>query len=351
MTPCCTTPCKRGPVAVGLAGDPPGGQKKADDGGRPPVLLHVLDSQTDPARIVPSFSTSLRSIPALDGAAAGHGVLSVAPDDDGTFRRLPLVSRVSGNYVPALSLEVLRLANSAVIELYFAKGGMLGAKAGDLVIPTQRDGTIWVNFTPHDPSRYVSAVDVLTGHLPKGVSFDRLLVLMGVTGLGQTDQRMTPQGQMPGVEIQAQLLENIYDGHLAHRPGWAGGRAGADHRLRHAADHRGAAAARVLAVRRHRGGGRGAGGHRDCLLALWRFHPGGCRHAADRAVLRHRGAPGRRLCRGPMSSAAACARNWKRAGWPRPGPKANWKRRGASRQASCPAPPVSRAIRVSTWTR
>ncbi len=213
---------RKGPVAIGLAGDPPGGQKKADDGGRPPVLLHVLDDRTDPARIVPSYATSLRSIPDLDSAAAGHGVLSVSPDADGTFRRLPLVSRVSGNYVPALSLEVLRLANSApAIELYFAKGGMLGAKAGDLVIPTQRDGTIWVNFTPSDPTRYVSAVDVLTGHLPRGVSFDRLLVLMGVTGLGQTDQRMTPQGQMPGVEIQAQLLENIYDGHLAHRPGWA----------------------------------------------------------------------------------------------------------------------------------
>jgi serine phosphatase RsbU (regulator of sigma subunit)/CHASE2 domain-containing sensor protein len=211
----------KGPVAVGLAGDASSAAKK-DDGARPPVLVHVLDDQTDPARILPGFPTSLRSIQGLDAAAAGHGVLSVTPDPDGIFRRLPLVSRVSGNYVPALSLEVLRLANRVpVLELYFAKGGMLGAKAGDLVIPTQRDGTIWVNFTPTDPTRFVSAVDVLRGHLPQGVSFDRLLVLLGVTGLGETDQRMTPQGQMPGVEIQAQLLENIFDGNPARRPGWA----------------------------------------------------------------------------------------------------------------------------------
>ncbi|HEY0265790.1 MAG TPA: CHASE2 domain-containing protein [Rhizomicrobium sp.] len=211
---------QKGPVVVGLAGQPERDRKK-DDGPRAAVRVFGLDDGTDPAQILPSFSSTLRSIPDLDGAAAGHGVLSVTPDPDGTFRRLPLVSLVAGNFVPALSLESLRLANKApVIDLYFAKGAMLGVAVGRFVIPTQKDGTIWVNYTPDDPRRFVSAVDVLNGTLPRDVWNGRL-VLMGVTGLGQTDQRMTPAGLMPGVEIQAQLLENIYDGQLAWRPGWA----------------------------------------------------------------------------------------------------------------------------------
>ena len=32
-------------------------------------------------------------------------------------------------------------------------------------MPTDRNGQLWVNFAPHDPSRFVSAVDVLEGRV------------------------------------------------------------------------------------------------------------------------------------------------------------------------------------------
>ena len=50
-------------------------------------------------------------------------------------------------------------------------------------------------------------------------TFDQQLVLVGVTGLGNVDQQLTPVGFMPGSEIHAQLLENIIDGRLARAPG------------------------------------------------------------------------------------------------------------------------------------
>ena len=47
-------------------------------------------------------------------------------------------------------------------------------------------------------------------------------MLVGVTGIGLVDYQDTPLGErMPGVEIHAQLLENLYDGTLLMRPPWA----------------------------------------------------------------------------------------------------------------------------------
>jgi adenylate cyclase len=48
---------------------------------------------------------------------------------------------------------------------------------------------------------------------------ERKLVLIGVTALGLSDYQATPVAdRMPGVEIHAQLLENIYDADLLSRP-------------------------------------------------------------------------------------------------------------------------------------
>ena len=43
-----------------------------------------------------------------------------------------------------------------------------------------------------------------------------------MTGLALLDYQITPLGErMPGSEIHAQLLENLYDGTLLDRPRWA----------------------------------------------------------------------------------------------------------------------------------
>jgi adenylate cyclase len=219
---------KSGPVAIGIGGisDSP---TKEDIGDAVPVLNSDLETPKDPRdppNLLPTFGTTLRSVAELDHAAPGHGVLSVRPDPDGVFRRLPMVSRLSGRLAPALSLEMLRLALSGSapswLHLYYTHRAIVGVGVGELRIPTQRDGSIWVNFSSHDSSRFVSAADVLHGHVPPE-TFDHKLVLLGLTGLGQLDQRNTPLGIMPGVEIQAQLLEDVLLEQLARRPGWAPG--------------------------------------------------------------------------------------------------------------------------------
>jgi CHASE2 domain-containing sensor protein len=52
--------------------------------------------------------------------------------------------------------------------------------------------------------------------------FDHKLVLIGITGLAVADYQNTPLGvRMPGIEIQAQVLENLFDQTWLSRPRWA----------------------------------------------------------------------------------------------------------------------------------
>jgi adenylate cyclase len=210
---------KAGPVVIGI------GAIDADDGrkdtGPLAPIRKVGGASLDLSTLLPVFPSGLRSIPELDGAAAGHGILSVTPDPDGVFRRLPIAVALSGRLAPSFGLEILRLAAKAPwSDLYLGAHTVQGAGVGPLKFPTQADGSIWIDFTPHDQQRFVSAADLLAGRLPEDI-FEQRIVLIGETGLGQVDQRMTPLGFMPGTEIHAQLLENIVGGRLARRPVWA----------------------------------------------------------------------------------------------------------------------------------
>lgn len=207
-----------GPVVIGIGGVRHDRSQK-DSGPLPP--FRQIGGDADVSDSLPNFTTALRSLPELDRAAPGHGVLSVDADKDGVYRRLPLVSMISGRLAPAFSIEMLRLVTkSPWIDLRLRNRSVQDVTVGPVSIPTDTDGAVWVDFTAHDERRFVSASDVLAGRLPADI-FEQRLVMVGVTGLGEVDQRMTPLGLMPGTEIHAQLLENIIGGRLARRPGWA----------------------------------------------------------------------------------------------------------------------------------
>jgi len=205
-----------GPVAIGI-----GTLDKGPNTAGPLPPVRQIGGAVEGWSLLPDFGGAIRSIPELDRAAPGHGLLSVAPDHDGIYRRLPMFSVVGGRLAPNFSLETLRLAaGSPSIALYLKDHAVQGVAVGELKLPTQADGSIWINFSPRDDRRFVSAVDVLNGKVPAD-TFEQRLVLIGVTGLGQSsDMRMTPLGFMHGTEIHAQLLENIIAGQLAQRPDW-----------------------------------------------------------------------------------------------------------------------------------
>jgi serine phosphatase RsbU (regulator of sigma subunit)/CHASE2 domain-containing sensor protein len=207
----------RGPVAIGVAGLRDGTPHQ------PGPLTPIRVVGGDPsslARLLTSFGAMLRSLRPIDLGASGHGLMDADWDPDGVIRRVPLVASVAGLPTPSLGLEMLRLAaTQSAITLHLARDRVQGVEVGQLRIPTQADGTLWVDFSPHDPARFVSAADVLEDRLAAGL-FEQKLVLLGVTGRALGDVQVTPQGPMPGSEIHAQLLENVLAGRLAMRPDW-----------------------------------------------------------------------------------------------------------------------------------
>jgi serine phosphatase RsbU (regulator of sigma subunit)/CHASE2 domain-containing sensor protein len=172
---------------------------------------------------VPTYAAVLTSLDALDHAAVGHGLISIAPTGS-SVRRIPLAASIGGTLVPALAIEMLRVAKGApVLRLLTSGSSVIGIRVGDFATQTEEDGAVRVYFSESKADRFVSAVDVLEGKVdPQQIA--QKLVLIGATGVGTVEDKNTPLGlPMPGVEIHAQLLENLFDQTLLRRPAWASG--------------------------------------------------------------------------------------------------------------------------------
>jgi CHASE2 domain-containing sensor protein len=141
----------------------------------------------------------------------------------GVVRHIPLVMGLGDKLVPGLPMEMLRLATgSSAIDVFADTAGMYAVSVADVEVPTQPDGNIWLHFARMKSSlgRYVSARDVLSGNVDPDRFRDKL-ILVGLTGAGLTDMRTTALGELvPGIEIQAQVIETIFEGRFLRRPGW-----------------------------------------------------------------------------------------------------------------------------------
>lgn len=163
------------------------------------------------------FAGHLPSVAVIDGAAAGRGLLSVDPESS-VIRRALLAGLVGDVVVPALSIEMLRIATQSPLLLVGRGPDQIEVRLGDVAVPAHADGRFWIHYGPHDPGRFLSAAAVLEDRLPAGV-LEGKLVLIGVSGLGLLDYQTTSLGdRVPGVEIHAQILEQIFDGSHLRRP-------------------------------------------------------------------------------------------------------------------------------------
>ena len=186
----------------------------------PPQAVPVRSSS---ARDLPlrRYDGHLQSRPEINKAAAGRGLLS-ADSSDRIVRRVPLLARIGQVLVPALSLEMLRVATGTPGLRIDDRGGeRIDVTLGDVKIPIQSDGTFYVYFSPHEAHRFVSAADVFSGDAAAELLAGKL-VLIGVSGLGLLDYQATPLGErIPGVEVHAQILEQVFDDAYLRRPAGA----------------------------------------------------------------------------------------------------------------------------------
>lgn len=194
--------------------------KFVNSGVRPEPLAFVRQAQ--------DFATTL---PVISRAAAGSGSFTAPPENDGIIRRVPLLigfQKPDGkaDLLPALSMEALRVATGKKIYKVTSYGertsrgyGITQLEIGDYSVPTDPEGNILVHYAGHRPDLYVPAWKILDGTADAGRFKDKI-VLVGTSTIGLLDLRSSPlNAVVPGVEIHAEIIEQVVDGRFLKRPG------------------------------------------------------------------------------------------------------------------------------------
>ena len=216
------------------AGDDAAGSGRPGLGPLPPPRASLATAGHDPRDFVHAFPAGIASLAVLNGSAQGIGAANWLPSEDLVVRRVPLLATIGGALYPSLALEALRVGagQSTVFVKSSGGSGMTSfgqrtgpelVRVGEIVIPTDGRGEMWLKPAPHDPRRTLSARDVLSGKAGAGEISGRH-ILVGATAAGLLDLRATPlDPTVPGVEIHAQALEQMLAGEHLLRPSYATG--------------------------------------------------------------------------------------------------------------------------------
>lgn len=201
----------------------------------PRRFFGVAFAGDNPSQFLPQQAGTVKTLPLLVAAAKGNG--SVNTDHESVvIRRVPMMFRLSGQegLFPALSIEALRVAQEAGTyfikssgasgELSFGQStGIVAIKTGDIEVPTDGQGRVALFDTGHIAKRFISARAVLKGEVPPS-ELEGRIVFIGTSAIGLKDLRNTPvQDAVPGVEVHAQLAEQMIEQKFLARPDYADG--------------------------------------------------------------------------------------------------------------------------------
>src|SRR5262249_51379260 len=93
----------------------------------------------------------------------------------------------------------------------------------DLEVRTDARGRLVLYDTGHRPERYISAADILQDKVA-AEKLEGQVIFIGTSAIGLKDVRSTPvDDSVPGVEVHAQLAEQMLEGQYLARPDFADG--------------------------------------------------------------------------------------------------------------------------------
>lgn len=185
-----------------------------------------------PFNATPRIRSATPLRPQLAANAAGLGHISLTPGDPSSVvRTVPLLLSDGEQLYPNLAVEALRVAQGVSTYLLAdapdVPDTITRIKIGEFVVPVTAAGELWLHVTPDNAGRYISVRELLTdGDVPAGTAakINGSIVFVGTSAAGLQDIRTTALGEnVPGVSLQAQIVEQILSGHFLSRPDWADG--------------------------------------------------------------------------------------------------------------------------------
>ena len=217
-----------GPIVTGFSCSSqsmPGSQQ-------PAVKASFVAAGDDPLQFLLPFKSAVKNLPVIESAASGNGAFNYLADHDGVIRHVPLLLRINNTIYPSLSSEALRVAQGAkniVVKSSGASGenrfgghtGIVGIRIGNLPVETDPKGEVWLHYSNARSERSIPAWKVLSGELDNRQIAGHILFL-GTSAKGLLDLKVNPLGgTIPGVEIHAQLVEQMMQKSYLRHPDWS----------------------------------------------------------------------------------------------------------------------------------
>ncbi len=200
--------------------------------GRLPEPITKLDENTLDKLAINKTVGYTANLSVLQNSAFSGGFFNnPLLDDDGVFRRVPLLQTYKDELHESLALALTRVATSSPdIEMVVSPNSdgqdlfLEWVRIGELAIPVDHQSGVLVPYIGEQRSfEYIPATDVLN----KTVSKEKLagkIALFGTSAPGLLDLRTIPlEPAYPGVEVHANIIQGILDGRILHQPGYTQG--------------------------------------------------------------------------------------------------------------------------------
>jgi len=202
--------------------------EKIDQVGLPPMPVARADGLGFTSFLFNAKSYTANLPPLQNAALSGGFFNNPNVDQDGVYRKLPLLVQYHEYIYEALSLALFR-ALLGLPEVEFITGKEYGRSDSRLeglriegfTIPVDAGAAILVPFRGRQGSfNYISAANVLNGTTEPEKLKDKI-VIIGSTAAGLLDSRATPvQSLYPGVEVHANVLSALLDQSIKSRPNY-----------------------------------------------------------------------------------------------------------------------------------
>ena len=171
-----------------------------------------LSKGGDPKKFTYAYPYSIGSLEKLEKSVKGLGSISFLDQTDGIIRSLPLILRFNNKLYPTMGLEMIRVgAKQKNIFIELDEVGIKKLSVRPLKISTDPNGLFWIRYKHPQKDQYISASSVYDKKFEEDFFKDKY-VLIGASAQGLFDRVKTPLGvTMPGVEVHANVIENILD--------------------------------------------------------------------------------------------------------------------------------------------
>lgn len=158
----------------------------------------------------------------ISGRSDYAGFFNIIPDRDGVVRWLSAVFKFKDMLYAPLSLMTISAFLDSQISIKAAEYGIEELRIGELVVPTDEIGRIFINHRGTPKSfPHISITDILHDNIPKDVLKGKI-VIVGVTAMGAYDVVTTPfESVFPGPEVHANVVDSILSKDFLFQPAWA----------------------------------------------------------------------------------------------------------------------------------